>query len=177
MRETQAAGTLYGERSLQMSLEIVPGLEHPGEIAALFSEYTSYLTENDPSFREYLAIQHYDEELAHLERKYKAPGGRLYLALWDGAPAGCIGMRRISESICEMKRLYVRPEYRGHGIARTLAERLLRDAGEAGYSQMVLDTLPFLDGALRLYRSLGFAEIPCYNDSPLSTSIYLGRRL
>ena len=157
-----------------MSLEIVPALDRPEDVAALFSEYTAYLTENDPAFREYLAIQHYDDELAHLEKKYGAPSGRLYLALWDGQVAGCIGMRKISERVCEMKRLYVRPAFRGHGIARELAKKLLAEASAAGYSRMVLDTLPFLGSALRLYHSLGFSEIPCYNDSPMSTSIYLG---
>lgn len=160
-----------------MSLTLRDGYASPEEVGALFAEYTQLLIDGDPAFRDYLAVQNYDEELAHLERKYGRPAGRLYLADWDGALAGCVALRRLDDARCEMKRLYVRPVFRGRHIAQTLVERLLRDAREMGYTAMLLDTLPFLDSALGLYRKLGFYEIPCYNDSPMETSIYLQKDL
>lgn len=87
-------------------IRIIPGYDHPQEVKALFSEYTQMLLEGDPSFQQYLDIQHYDEEVEHLETKY----GRLYLAYCDDKVAGCIGLRKIDRQNCEMKRLYVRPQ-------------------------------------------------------------------
>ncbi|MEI3347399.1 MAG: GNAT family N-acetyltransferase [Dysosmobacter sp.] len=87
--------------------------------------------------------------------------------------AGCIGLRRLDERRCEMKRLYVRPAFRGHGIAHTLVETILADARALGYRQMFLDTLPFLDTAIAMYRRFGFIDIPRYNDSPLDNTVYL----
>lgn len=160
-----------------MALTLRDGYAFPDEVGTLFSEYTQMLVDSDPAFRDYLAIQHYDEELAHLEQKYGRPAGRLYLADWDGELAGCIALRRLDDARCEMKRLYVRPEFRGRHIAQTLVDRILHDARAIGYRAMLLDTLPFLDGALRLYRKLGFYDIPCYNDSPMETSVYLQKDL
>lgn len=156
-----------------MSLTLRYGYDFPDEVGQLFSEYTQMLIDGDPAFQDYLTIQNYDGELTHLEQKYGRPEGRLYLADWDGVLAGCIGLRKLDRTRCEMKRLYVRPRYRGHHIAQTLVEQILRDARDIGYHAMLLDTLPFLDGALHLYRKLGFYEIPCYNDSPMKNSIYL----
>lgn len=156
-----------------MSIEIVQGYEHPQEIGMLFSEYTNMLIENDSSFRKYLDIQHYDEEIKHLETKYGLPYGRLFLAYCDGETAGCIGLRKIDERNCEMKRLYVRPEFRGKKIGKQLIQQIITDAKEIGYSYMLLDTLPFLEEAILVYKKFGFYEIECYNDSPMSTSIYM----
>ena len=156
-----------------MTIEIIPALDHLPEIRELFSEYTNLLVEGDPSFREYLALQNYDAELEHPFDKYSAPDGRLLLALADGAPAGCAALRRLDAQSCEMKRMYVRPEFRGLGIGNLLLQRIQSDAREIGYRRMLLDTLPFLDRAIRMYRKAGFREIPSYNDSPMSTSIYM----
>ncbi|MBQ2896581.1 MAG: GNAT family N-acetyltransferase [Oscillospiraceae bacterium] len=131
------------------------------------------LVAGDSAFQEYLNLQNYDEELAHLEQKYGEPAGRLYLARWNGEAAGCIGLRRIDDECCEMKRLYVYPAFRGNHIASALARRIIDDARAIGYRAMLLDTLPFLQEALALYRKLGFYEIPSYNNSPLDSSIYL----
>ena len=95
----------------------------------------------------------------------------------DGEPMGCIAMQKLDESRCEMKRLYIRPAYRGHGIARHLVERLLDDARQDGYEAMVLDTFPFLGHALHLYRDMGFYEISSYNNSPLDSTIYMRKDL
>ena len=153
--------------------KLVPGLEHPDEIAALFDEYTRMLVDCDSRFRKYLDIQHYDDELRRLETKYAPPGGRLYLLLRGNEAAGCVALRRIDGQRGELKRLYVRPAFRGKGLGRLLAERIINDAREIGYSQLLLDTMPCLTAARQLYRELGFYEIPCYNDSPLDDTVFL----
>jgi GNAT superfamily N-acetyltransferase len=156
-----------------MHIELVPAYSYKTEVGELFREYTDMLVEGDPAFKAYLDLQNYDEELAHLEHKYGLPDGRLYLALADGEPVGCIGLRRIDAENCELKRLYVRPAWRGQGISRLLMDRILADAREIGYRVMLLDTLPFLQTALKLYKAYGFREIERYNDSPMDTSIYM----
>ena len=156
-----------------MHAEFLSGLEHPAEIAALFREYTDMLVAGDPVFASYLALQSFDEELRHLEGKYAPPEGCLYLLRVDGQNAGCGGMKRLDESRCELKRMYIRPAFRRMGLGRELALRIIADAREAGYREMLLDTLPFLQAAKALYRSLGFYEIERYNDSPMDTSIYM----
>lgn len=156
-----------------MSMTIIPAYDHPEEIGALFSEYTQALIAGEPSFAGYLSLQDYDEEVRHLEHKYGLPGGRLYLALWDGEPAGCIGLRRIDERDCEMKRLYVRPQYRDKHIGGRLARQVIDDAREIGYARMLLDTFPFLESAIRMYRALGFSDIERYNDNPIDGCVYM----
>lgn len=155
------------------TIQLIPAYDHPLETAALFSEYTDMLIAGDNSFRKYLDIQHYDEELAHLETKYGLPYGRLYLAYCEEEPAGCIGLRKIDDENCEMKRLYVRPRFRGQQIGNQLVQKIIADAKEIGYSHMLLDTLPFLKSAIRIYQKCGFYEIKSYNDSPMSTSIFM----
>ena len=156
-----------------MSIKILPAYDFPEEIKLLFSEYTDILIEGDPSFKEYLEIQNYDDELKHLEKKYGLPYGRLYLVYYNNEVAGCIGLKKIDEKNCEMKRLYVRPKFRGKQIGEQLIEKIIKDAKEIGYSYMLLDTLPFLKGAIYLYKKYGFYEIASYNNSPMDTSIYM----
>ena len=156
-----------------MQIQIVPGYSFPEEIRQLFTEYTAHLTEGDPQFRDYLRIQNYDAEIAHLEDKYGHPNGRLYLALANGKSAGCIALRKLNDSQCEMKRLYVRPEYRSLGIGKRLTSQILDDARSMGYRQILLDTFPFLDRAMGMYRRLGFQETDKYNDSPMASTVYL----
>ena len=131
------------------------------------------LIEGDSSFQKYLEIQNYEEELEHLDVKYGMPDGRLYIAFYGGELAGCIGLRKIDERNCEMKRLYVRPAFRGKNIGNKLIQQIITDAKEAGYSHMLLDTLPFLKSAVHMYKAYGFYEISSYNDSPMDTSIYM----
>ena len=156
-----------------MGIKIIPAYDYAQEIETLFSEYTNMLIEGDSTFQEYLELQNYDEELKHLEQKYGLPYGRLYLAYCDDALAGCIGLRKIDEKNCEMKRLYVRPEFRGQHIGDILVQKIIEDAGEIGYSHMLLDTLPFLKNAIQMYKTFGFYEIESYNNSPMETSIYM----
>ena len=156
-----------------MSIKILPAYDFPEEIKLLFLEYTDILIEGEPSFKEYLEIQNYDDELKHLEKKYGLPYGRLYLVYYNNEVAGCIGLKKIDKKNCEMKRLYVRPKFRGKQIGEQLIEKIIKAAKEIGYSYMLLDTLPFLKGAIYLYKKYGFYEIASYNNSPMDTSIYM----
>lgn len=156
-----------------MSVKIIPAYDFPEEIRTLFAEYTDFLIKNDTEFAEYLQIQNYDAELQNLNTKYGLPAGRLYLAYYGDELAGCIGLKKIDINNCEMKRLYVRPQFRGKHIGRMLAEKIIHDAREIGYKHMLLDTLPFLQSAVFMYKKLGFYETDSYNDSPMDTSIYM----
>jgi GNAT superfamily N-acetyltransferase len=156
-----------------MKTEITLAYAHATEIKELFLEYTRMLADNDPGIAAYLALQNYDAELGHLTDKYGLPYGRLYIAHVEDQAAGCIGLRKIDAENCEMKRLYVRPAFRGHQLARKLVEQIIADAKEIGYQTMLLDTLPFLSGALSLYKKLAFTEIPRYNNSPMDSAIYM----
>lgn len=160
-----------------MGLTLESGYDCRDEIRLLFQEYTEMLVRESPPVADYLNIQHYDAEIHDLESKYGLPDGRLYLARVDGAAAGCAALRRLDDTRCELKRLYVRPQYRGQKIAAALLDQLLADAREVGYQTMLLDTLPFLTTAIALYRRRGFQNIPGYNDSPLPETIYLGLEL
>lgn len=156
-----------------MNIKIVPAYDYPQEVGELFSEYTNMLIAGDSAFQQYLTIQHYDEEVKNLDVKYGMPYGRLYLAYCEGELAGCIGLRKIDEHNSEMKRLYVRPQFRGKHIGDKLIQKIIEDAKVIGYSYMLLDTLPFLKSAIHMYKKYGFYEIESYNDSPMSTSIYM----
>ena len=107
--------------------------------------------------------------------KYAAPAGRLLLALWDGKPAGVIALRPLEEpGLCEMKRLYVRPEFRGHNIGRLLAEHVIREAAEIGYSRIRLDTVAGkMDSAIAMYRELGFKETGPYYQTPVGDTLFM----
>lgn len=156
-----------------MSIQIISGYDHPEEVRTLFSEYTQRIIDGDSRFRDYLAIQHFDEELLHLEAKYGHPFGRLYLAYCNQTLAGCIALRKLDNSRCEMKRLYVRPPFQRNHIGSILVDKVISDARSIGYSSILLDTFPFLDIAIRMYRKLGFYTIPRYNDSPMDSTIYM----
>lgn len=160
-----------------MRIEIVPAYDRKEEICSLFSEYTDMLIREDPSIREYLEIQDYEEERKHLEKKYGQPYGRLYLACCAGQAAGCVGLKPLTKeergTNGELKRLYVRPEFRGNRLGSLLMSRILEDAGEIGYRHIYLDTLPFLQSAVYLYRKFGFYEIEKYNNSPVESTIYM----
>ena len=155
------------------NIELKLAYNNQKEVGELFAEYTQILIDADPNFKKYLAIQNYDDELKHLEKKYGLPDGRLYIAYYNNKLAGCIGLRKIDDKNCEMKRLYVRPEFRGCHIGNYLVGKIIDDAKEIGYKYILLDTLPFLKGALHIYKKFGFYEIPSYNDSPMDTSIYM----
>lgn len=122
-----------------------------------------------------LCFQGFDEELQGLPGKYSPPGGRLLIALWQGKPAGIGALRPLKEpGVCEMKRLYVRPEFRGHAIGRSVAEKLIQEARSIGYKFMRLDTVSGkMDRAIELYRQLGFKEIQPYYGSPVAGTVFM----
>jgi ribosomal protein S18 acetylase RimI-like enzyme len=125
-----------------------------------------------------LCFQSFDKELAELPGDYAPPEGRLLLATYDGAPAGCIALHKLAPEICEMKRLYVRPQFRGKGLGRTLAERLIADARHIGYQRLRLDTVePRMKTAVAMYRQLGFREIAPYRPNPIEGALYMELKL
>jgi ribosomal protein S18 acetylase RimI-like enzyme len=145
----------------------------PADVAtarALFEEYQKSLGLS-------LCFQDFDAELAGLPGAYAPPEGRLLLAFAGDGPAGCIALRKIGEDICELKRLWVRPAFRGTGLGRRLVETLMADARGIGYGRIRLDTLPSMTAAQALYLSLGFLDIPPYNDHPIEGTRFMEARL
>ncbi len=120
-----------------------------------------------------LGFQDFDRELATLPGDYDP----ILLARWNGEAAACAALHAIDAGICEMKRLYVRPAFRGHAIGRTLAEHLIEIARERRFTAMRLDTLPAMQDAMRLYESLGFRDIEAYRFNPIAGSRYMELRL
>lgn len=122
-----------------------------------------------------LCFQGFDEELRTLPGKYAPPGGRLFLARWTRQPAGIGALRPLDESgVCEMKRLYIRPEFRGHSLGEAIAKKLIEDARAIGYKAMRLDTVPGkMDSAIALYRRLGFKEIKPYYSTPVQHTLFM----
>jgi len=145
----------------------------PDEVSAvrdLFREYADRLGID-------LCFQRFEEELAGLPGAYASPRGRLLVAEAGTELAGCVACRPHSPGVCEMKRLFVRPAFRGLGLGRRLIERLADEAAVAGYSVMVLDTLPVMGEAIGLYRSAGFIEIEPYTYNPVPGAMYFRKVL
>jgi ribosomal protein S18 acetylase RimI-like enzyme len=124
-----------------------------------------------------LSFQGFDNELRNLPGDYARPGGCLLLAASQGQAAGCVALRPLEEGICEMKRLYVRPKFRGVGIGRALAEAVIKKARELGYSRMRLDTVPAMEAARALYASLGFEPTGSYRYNPMEGAVFMELRL
>ena len=156
-----------------MQTEIVPAYGKTDEIRELFSEYTKMLVENESRFSAYLEKQNYAAEVEDPTVKYAEPWGRLYVVYCGGELAGCIGLKKLDEENCELKRLYVRERFRKNGIGNTLVNRIISDAKEIGYKNILLDTFEFLESAVRMYKRLGFVEIESYNGNPMDNLIYL----
>jgi len=144
--------------------------ESPEQIAQareLFLEYAQSLGFS-------LCFQNFDKELAEIPGDYAPPAGRLLLAECKGEVAGCVALHKLDPSICEMKRLYLRPGFRGHGLGRVLAERIIAEARQIGYQRMRLDTVePVMKDAVAMYRKLGFREIAPYCANPMAGAIYM----
>lgn len=156
-----------------MNLKIELAYDRKSDIKKLFLEYTQLLIENDKNFAKYLSIQNYDKELNHLDKKYGLPYGRLYIASIDNKIIGCIALKKLDDINCEMKRLYVKKKYRGQKVASQLVDKIINDAKVIGYKTILLDTLPFLQSAINLYKQKGFYEISAYNNSPMNNSIFM----
>ena len=138
-------------------------LEH---VRQFFRNYAAWLGVD-------LSFQGFADELANLPGAYGEADGRLFFAEIDGRPAGCVGIRRFSEGVCEMKRLYVDPDARGRGLGRQLALQAIKAAQALGYRRILLDTLPMMRIAVKLYRELGFTEAPAYYPTPIEGTIFL----
>jgi ribosomal protein S18 acetylase RimI-like enzyme len=156
-----------------MSLEIKLAYDDTDNIKILFSEYINLLLEVEKDFHIYLDLQNYDSEIDNLKEKYGLPDGRLYIAYYDNQAAGCIALRKMNETECEMKRLYIKPQFRRNKIGMALVELIINDAKKIGYKYMLLDTLPSLEAAVKLYENFGFYRIPPYNDSPIDNTIFM----
>ncbi|MGA8199270.1 MAG: GNAT family N-acetyltransferase [Candidatus Sulfotelmatobacter sp.] len=144
--------------------------ESPPQIAQvreLFLEYAQSLGFS-------LCFQNFDKELEELPGHYAPPNGRLLLAAYEGQSAGCVAMRALEPGICEMKRLYLRPRFRGIGLGRALADRIIAEARQVGYRRMRLDTVePVMKDAVEMYRKLGFKEIAPYRSNPIAGAMYM----
>jgi putative acetyltransferase len=145
--------------------------KHIAAIRELFLEYANSLGFS-------LCFQSFDQELAALPGDYAPPDGRLLLATSSGQPAGCVALHKLAPEICEMKRLYVRPQFRGKGLGRELAEKIIAEARDVGYKRLRLDTVePVMKTAVAVYRQLGFCEIPPYCPNPIAGALYMELQL
>jgi len=139
-------------------------------VEALFREYVASLAED-------ISFQNVDDELANLPGKYARPTGAVLIARDGDAVAGAIAYRMVEPGVCEMKRLYVRPAFRGRDLGRELANELIEDARARGYRTMLLDTLASMAAARALYRDLGFVPTAPYYDNPLPGVMYMALEL
>jgi ribosomal protein S18 acetylase RimI-like enzyme len=139
---------------------------HFKQIQALIIEYANSLGFD-------LCFQNFEQEMCNFPEEYASPDGCLVLAVKGGVTVGCVGLRLFAPGICEMKRLYVKPSYRGQKIGRRLAEIVIERAREKGYRYMRLDTVPTMREAINLYRGLGFMEIDPYRHNPVPGTLYM----
>jgi len=149
-----------------MNIKEVNSTEELLHIKGLFIEYVNSLGID-------LSFQNFNDELSSLPGEYSSPDGALLLAEFDGKIAGCIALRKISDKICEMKRLYVRDEYKGKRIGYALIKQIIDKAKNIGYRYMRLDTLPSMKKAICLYRSLGFVNIDPYRYNPVEGAMFM----
>jgi ribosomal protein S18 acetylase RimI-like enzyme len=153
-----------------MNIRIAASGEDIKIVRRLFREYQTSLGVD-------LCFQNFESELAELPGKYGSPEGRLYLAFEGEQAAGCTGLRKIEEGVCELKRLYVLPSHRSRGIGRRLTIQAVTDARQIGYERMRLDTLPSMQRAQGLYRELGFMPIAPYTNNPVEGALFMELKL
>ena len=149
---------------------VEPEYRNLDEVRRLFMEYAASLDID-------LAFQNFDDELGHLPGKYAPPKGGIYLAKSGGRTAGCVALRPFDETRCEMKRLFVRKDFRGQGIGFLLARKTLEEAAAMGYAAMLLDTLESMPEAVALYEKMGFSRIPAYCHNPQPDAVFMEKVL
>jgi putative acetyltransferase len=152
---------------------------HLADKPTLIDAFRALCIEYQNSLPFSLCFQGFDAEMASLPGKYAPPRGRMYVALaaGDTRPVGCAAIRELEPSIAELKRMYVIPDYRGRGVARAIASRLVEDARAIGHRQIKLDTSGDMHPAQALYRSLGFLPTDRYNDDPMEDTLYFAMKL
>lgn len=195
--KVQESSSMYKQNTPNKAIQIIAANDRHDEVLGLMREYVDWLMENDEWMGEVLANQHLEDEVADFNTKYAPPEGRLYLALVDGDPAGCIGLTNITEQsqesdianisdqisetayttngplfICEGKRLFVRPKFRGYKLGKQLMDLIIADAKEIGYKYMRLDSFPFMTSAVRMYDYYGFYPIGNYCGNPSPNAIF-----
>lgn len=148
-------------------------LDHRDDLALLYQEYNELLLKTDPDFAPCLAMQNFDREIEDLPIKYAPPQSMLLIVYEGNLPAACVGIKYFAPGICELKRMYVRPAFRGRGLGRQLCEMMFREARQRDYDKMYLDTMPGLISAVEMYRRLGFYEIAKYYPNPAENVLYL----
>ena len=160
--------------STKVPSSIIAQATSAGQIAQareLFLEYAQSLGFS-------LCFQSFDQELAGLPGDYAPPDGRMLLAEFEGQLAGCVALHKLDGNICEMKRLYLRQQFRGKGLGRALAETIIAEARAIGYQRMRLDTVePVMKDAVAMYRRLGFQEIAPYRANPIEGAMYMELQL
>jgi putative acetyltransferase len=157
---------------------VTPGVEGltftPAESPAQIAQVRELFLEYAQSLGFSLCFQNFDKELAGLPGEYAPPEGRLLLVECEGQLAGCVALHKLGRGICEMKRLYLRPQFRGKGLGRALAERVIAEARQVGYRRMRLDTVePVMKDAVAMYRKLGFKQIAPYCANPIAGALYM----
>jgi len=169
----------YDSRPMGSSVSLVPSVVRGFSVS--HADSSAQIAQARELFLEYaqslgfsLCFQNFDQELAGLPGDYASPEGRLLLAECGGSLAGCVALHKIEAGICEMKRLYLRPQFRGRGLGRILAEKIIAEARQMGYRRMRLDTVgPVMKDAVAMYRKLGFKEIAAYRPNPMAGTIYM----
>lgn len=154
-------------------VELIQAQDDLNGFLMLVKEYTDLILQQDDEVARTLSSQHLDDELKDVKKKYGFPNGRMYIAMVDDKIAGCVALTRNDDDYCEIKRLYVRPEYRGRHLSRILSDKVIEDAKSIGYRYMRLDTFPFMKNAIRLYEKYGFDYIERYNNNPAKNAVFM----
>lgn len=149
---------------------VVDNNESLVQVKLLFVQYLQELNED-------LCFQNWDKEIENPLLKYGPPKGSLIIAYYNNQPAGCIAIQDLENGVCEMKRMFVLPQLRKHGIGKLLVEAILQQAMLLGYKKMVLDTLTRLTSAIRLYEKYGFIHTTAYYANPLPNVVYMEKEL
>jgi len=159
-------------RPIAVSLTVLQAttFQEMEQVRCLFKEYAASIGVD-------LCFQDFEQELKQLPGEYSEPKGSVLLAFHGSALVGCVALRPLASEACEMKRMYVRPQFRGKGIGRVLAQRIIGEARKRGYKKMRLDSLPAMTEAQALYRSLGFREIGAYRPNPIEGALYMELQL